>query len=226
MINTETINPSLSQKEAVQKINERIRSDQFRPSYDGEVLERPMSSSEEFVLKQGGSVFNYYAGYYSNVTMVILLLSYSIGSSTPIPSLWEYVFLSLSGVFGWTFVEYWFHRFPYHHGHNKFVMGHLMHHEAPKARIGIPYYITAVGYLSLYYLLSMFIDPARLAVFMAFFAIGYIAYCGIHHGTHHWAFKNRLFKLMKAHHIVHHHHPDKNFAITFPPWDLVFRTKA
>jgi len=220
-----TPTPSFTQKEAVQNLNERIRGDKFRPSYEGHTLDRPMSASEKLVWEKGGSPFNYYAGYYSNSAMVLFLLSCAFLSGNQAPSLISSLLMATSGLFGWTFIEYWFHRFPYHHGHNKFVMGHLMHHEAPRALIGIPYYITAVSYIAIYYLLSLLLDPAKLAVFMAFFWLGYIGYCGIHHGIHHWAQKNRLYKIMKAHHIVHHNHPDKNFSITFPPWDFIFRTK-
>lgn len=185
-----------------------------------------MTREEEAIWRSQSSTFNYYAGYYSNGSMMICLLSFALGSArAPVPTLAQWLGYAISGVAVWTMMEYWFHRLPYHHGPKVIVMGHTMHHETPRALLGMPYYVTAMWYMPLYLGLSYVFNPAKLAIFMAFFGLGYIGYCGVHHGTHHWRFKNRLFKWWKTHHTLHHHHPEKNFAITMPLWDSVFGTK-
>jgi len=212
-------------KKAVAAVNERIRDGNFVASHEGTRPDREMTPEEHFVWEKGSSVFNYYVGYVSNSSMVLFLLVQSYVTAHYPPSLLTFVVMAFAGLFTWTLGEYLLHRIPYHVGHHALVMGHLIHHEAPRALIGIPYYLTAFAYVSLYFLLTLILDPGKLGVFMAFFAVGYIGYCAIHHGIHHWAFKNLLYKKMKTHHLLHHKHPNKNFSITFPPWDYVFRTQ-
>ena len=195
------------------------------PSDDAQKPERPMTQEEEFVWEKTSSVFNYWAGYFSNTAIVLFLFSRAFVSGNTTPPVLTIISVFVLGLLGWTLIEYWLHRTLYHIGETKFVIGHLMHHEAPKALLGVPYYVTAVVYIPLYYGLTFFFDPAILGIAMSAIWLGYIGYCAVHHGTHHWKFKNKLFKYYKAHHIQHHHCDNRNFGITLPLWDYVFFTK-
>jgi 4-hydroxysphinganine ceramide fatty acyl 2-hydroxylase len=34
-----------------------------------------------------------------------------------------------------------------------------------------------------------------------------------------------LWNTEAAHHLIHHHHPDANFGVTTPLWDIVLGTR-
>jgi len=55
---------------------------------------------------------------------------------------------------------------------------------------------------------------------------GYVAYDLVHYACHQWPMKGRLARMLKTHHMRHHHlHEDGNYAITGMMWDRLFRTR-
>jgi len=169
------------------------------------------------------SKFNYYAGYVTSSSINLWLLSRALVNDISLP---RFAVLALSGYFLWTLVEYWFHRYMYHHGPKLMKLGHQMHHDAPRAFLGLPYYYHGAVYVIVYLIFSHIFSPASVGTFMGFFGIGHLSYNATHHATHHWNFKNPLFKKIKAHHLTHHHRDGINFGITCPYWDTVFGTRA
>jgi sterol desaturase/sphingolipid hydroxylase (fatty acid hydroxylase superfamily) len=190
----------------------------------------PLTSDvEQFVWKKASSVFNYYAGYPSNLLIVTGLyvrgFTYAPAHGVSLTG-WAIALWSAMGLFLWTFLEYLLHRFAYHKGPGVFVMGHAMHHEKPRALLGVPYYVTAVIWISLYFALSFFFHPGVVAIAMGACWLGYILYCVAHHAAHHWVPKNAHLKRLRTHHLLHHHHEDKNFGMMTTFWDKVFGTSV
>jgi hypothetical protein len=68
------------------------------------------------------------------------------------------------------------------------------------------------------------LNPASVGVVMASCWTGYVFYCLIHHGSHHWNFRNRWLRRMRRHHLIHHAHPHTNWGFTTSLWDHVFGT--
>ena len=177
-----------------------------------------------FIKKMTTSHFNYYFGYISNISIVIWLCSHAFESGNSLLEWYEWIYIPSIGLFLWTLVEYLMHKFPYHVWTSAFQEGHLMHHERPYDLMGIPWYITLVIVVGVYFGLAQFLNPAYLSLYMASIWFGYIGYCITHHAIHHWKFNNKLFKKLKRHHYIHHARHDKNIVMVTPFWDIVFGT--
>ena len=104
--------------------------------------------------------------------------------------------------------------------------GHVLHHNEPMALLGVPWWLTAVIVVAVFYGLARVLNPAATGVVMAFTWLGYIGYCAMHHMIHHARWNNRLFLDLRRHHLLHHAKNDVNWGITTDLWDRVFRTKV
>jgi sterol desaturase/sphingolipid hydroxylase (fatty acid hydroxylase superfamily) len=177
-----------------------------------------------FLKKMTTSHFNYYFGYVSNISLVIWLSSHAFEGGQSLLAWYEWIYISALGLFLWTLVEYLMHKFPYHVWKSAFEKGHRLHHERPYDLMGVPWYITLVIVVGIYFGLSQFVNPARLSLSMAAIWLGYIGYCVTHHAIHHWKLDNKLFKKLKKHHYIHHARHDKNIGMVTTFWDVVFGT--
>jgi len=177
-------------------------------------------ASPEFIKRISSSKFNYWAGYVANLLLVLWLAAF--GSSLN----WKmWLSCAVGGFVLWTFSEYWLHRSVYHEIESPLATGHGLHHDEPKALMGVPWYLTTIVLIGVYYGFAAIFDPAKTGVVMAFTWLGYIGYCFVHHSIHHFNFQNPYFRRLLKHHLVHHVHPDLNWGITTDVWDYVFRTK-
>ena len=175
-----------------------------------------------FIKKMSSSHFNYWFGYVSNLTLVVWLSLQGFQNGQSVLTWYEWIYIPALGLFVWTFLEYFLHKYAYHVWKSPFEKGHGLHHEAPYDLMGVPWYLTAVVIVLTYYGLSYLVNPAYLGVIMAFVWLGYIGYCIVHHAIHHWNFNSSLFKKLKRHHYLHHAKDDKNIGITTTFWDHVF----
>lgn len=185
--------------------------------------------SPEFIKRISSSKFNYWAGYAANLILVGWLaaqaLVWNAGQVESLLSTKQWVICTVGGLGFWTLAEYWLHRTVYHEVESPLRIGHELHHDQPKALMGVPWYITTIVLVGLYYCLAALLDPAKTGVVMAFAWLGYIGYCFVHHSIHHFQFKNPYFRHVLKHHLVHHVHPELNLGITTDIWDHVFGTK-
>jgi sterol desaturase/sphingolipid hydroxylase (fatty acid hydroxylase superfamily) len=184
----------------------------------------------ELIRKLGSSTFNYWFGYVANVALVIWLVSHAFIRSwrhghehaqlTPL----AFGAFAVTGLVAWTLAEFLLHRYVYHLWTSFLTEGHALHHEKPRALIGVPWYLTTIAVILLFELLAVPLRPASTGVVMGFAWLGYILYCVAHHGSHHWSYKNAWLRRMKRHHLLHHGHPDYNWGFTTTIWDHVFGT--
>lgn len=185
-------------------------------------------ASPEFIKRISSSKFNYWAGYVANLALVAWLCGQALSWDGAIHSrlsLVQWIVCSVAGLVLWTFSEYWLHRSIYHEIESPLQVGHDLHHDEPKALMGVPWYLTTVALVGLYYALASVFDPAKTGVVMGLTWLGYIGYCFVHHSIHHFHFKNPYFRHVLKHHLVHHVHPNLNWGITTDVWDRVFGTK-
>lgn len=142
--------------------------------------------------------------------------------------------LVLGGIFVWTLTEYVLHRYIFHWykdtpwGRRVHFLLHGVHHDYPNDgdRLVMPL-LTSVPLAVIFYTLFYFaFGGMRYAEpFYAGFAIGYLAYDGTHYAVHHFKQTSRIGKLIKRHHMLHHHADhDGGFGVSSPLWDYVFGT--
>ncbi|MDF1672280.1 MAG: sterol desaturase family protein [Vicingaceae bacterium] len=177
-----------------------------------------------FLKKITTSHFNYWFGYVSNLSIVVFLCTRAFSGFTSLLTWFEWLYIPVAGLLLWTLVEYVMHKYAYHVIKGPAERGHMMHHDRPYDLMGVPWYVTLIIYVGVYYGLSYLLSPPHLAVYMAFIWLGYIGYCIVHHAIHHWKFNNKLFKKLKRHHYIHHARDNKNIGIVTTLWDHIFGT--
>ena len=136
---------------------------------------------------------------------------------------------SLSLVIGaalWTLIEYLIHRFAYHHAPVLAPL-HDAHHQAPRAFVGVPSFLSSGLILVVCYVPLCGVTPVFAAGFTSGVMLGYAAYMFVHHATHHfniqpggWLYEARL------RHMTHHYREGVNYGVSTGFWDRVFGTLA
>jgi sterol desaturase/sphingolipid hydroxylase (fatty acid hydroxylase superfamily) len=129
------------------------------------------------------------------------------------------------GLFAFSFVEYFFHRWMFHTRIPLFAQGHNLHHERPLGYDSLPFFLPAAILLAL---TGVFVAvmPTGFALLLASaITFGYILYGLAHFIIHHVRFKHPLLRRWAAAHHVHHYHPDSNFGVTTPLWDVLLGTR-
>ncbi|GLU52180.1 sterol desaturase family protein [Dyadobacter frigoris] len=139
----------------------------------------------------------------------------------------------LLGLFVWSLTEYVLHRFIFHLEPKKgnktlerihFVF-HGVHHDYPSDahRLVMPPSVSIPLAAAFYYLFSLFLRTGPLAAFFSAFMTGYLFYDMTHYALHHANFKNKFWKKLKKHHMLHHYDDaSKGYGVSSPLWDKVF----
>ena len=139
-----------------------------------------------------------------------------------------------AGLFTWTLAEYVLHRWIFHWvnatswGKRVHFMLHGVHHDFPadKDRLVMPL-LTSVPLAVIFYSIFWVAlgGVVHADAFFAGFAMGYLCYDGTHYAVHHFKQTSRIGRLVKRHHMLHHHADhDGGFGVSSPLWDFVFRT--
>jgi sterol desaturase/sphingolipid hydroxylase (fatty acid hydroxylase superfamily) len=129
------------------------------------------------------------------------------------------------GLFAFSFVEYFFHRWMFHTRIPLFEQGHRMHHEHPLGYDSLPFFLPGVVLLSLTGLCVLIMPTGFAMLMMGAVTFGYIAYGLSHFTIHHVRFKHPLLRRWAGAHHVHHYHPRSNFGVTTPLWDVLLGTR-
>ncbi len=146
---------------------------------------------------------------------------------------WGIALLFLGGVLAWTFAEYVLHRWVFHWiedtpaGRRIHFLLHGVHHDFPNDRDRL---VMPLGFsiplAIIFYSLYVGVFGARMGEpFFAGFVLGYLMYDGSHYAIHHFRMHSFFGRLIKKHHMLHHHADhDGGFGVSSPLWDHVFRT--
>jgi sterol desaturase/sphingolipid hydroxylase (fatty acid hydroxylase superfamily) len=137
------------------------------------------------------------------------------------------------GMFSWTLLEYFLHRFVFHYEPNPeselqreaMFLIHGIHHDYPwdRDRLVMPPTVTAIIAVAVWFLFK-FLGAAEHA-WMGGIVAGYVWYDLTHYYLHHAAPTTSFGKWLRRYHLVHHFQtPEVRYGITSPLWDLVFRT--
>lgn len=131
----------------------------------------------------------------------------------------------VSGVLLFSLIEYCFHRWLFHGAEQVMQQGHQKHHEDPLGFDALPFFLPPVGMLLLAGLFDLAMPTSYALVLAGALALGYAGYGLSHFVIHNTRFRNPLSRRWAAMHHIHHHHPDTNFGVTTPLWDIVLGTR-
>lgn len=164
-----------------------------------------MSASNKWVM----SGTAYYLDFFT--APLFILLAFCIGNFQPAQMFF--------GLLTWSLLEYAVHRFLFH---SLYRREHWTHHIDVLAYIGISGWKTSSIYAGLLLLASF----TGLTSAFAGLVVGYFSYISLHYVIHrpgHWA--HRFIPGLVANHDLHHRKGiEKNFGVSSPLWDFVFRT--
>jgi sterol desaturase/sphingolipid hydroxylase (fatty acid hydroxylase superfamily) len=131
----------------------------------------------------------------------------------------------LTGLFLFSFVEYAFHRWLFHGAVALTERGHRKHHEQPLAHDSLPFFLSPLLILTLTGLLATVMSATLALLLSGGLAAGYAAY-GLSHLLIHKRRFHRVFaRRWSASHHIHHVHPESNFGVTSPLWDVLLGTR-
>ena len=142
------------------------------------------------------------------------------------------IVLALFGVATWTLVEYLLHRFVFHFvprsrlGVALAYLAHGVHHAYPRDpdRLVLPLVVSVPVGTALFVVGSLAFGRYAWP-FLGGFALGYLAYDLIHHHVHRHDPARGAFRWLRRYHLRHHYAaPDRQFGVSTPVWDYVFRT--
>lgn len=146
---------------------------------------------------------------------------------------WGIAGVFLSGAAAWTLAEYVLHRWVFHwyedspRGRRLHFLLHGVHHDFPndKDRLVMPLGFSLPLGIVFYVLYQWVLGVRTGEPFYAGFVLGYLIYDGSHYAIHHFAMRTRLLRMVKKHHMAHHHADhDGGFGVSSPLWDAIFRT--
>lgn len=131
----------------------------------------------------------------------------------------------VGGLLFFSLIEYCFHRWLFHGPDQAMQRGHLQHHVDPHGIGTLPFFLPPVFLLVLVALSSKVLPFGYALITVGGIAGGYFAYGQCHDWIHRTRFQLPLMRRWAASHHVHHHHPDSNFGVTSPLWDLILGTR-
>ena len=131
----------------------------------------------------------------------------------------------MAGLLIFSFIEYASHRWVFHGTASAMQRGHHQHHVDPLGYDSLPFFVAPLLMLAATWLLSMLLPTTVALLLMGALACGYAIYGLAHLGIHHLRFSRPLAHRWAALHHIHHAHPDRNFGVTTPLWDVLLHTR-
>ncbi|MFY8161811.1 MAG: sterol desaturase family protein [Candidatus Kapaibacteriota bacterium] len=196
-----------------------------------------VSTSPESVKIFNNQLFEYFSknSWYIPVVTYIPIISYfSFLAFSNNISVTYYILSIILGLFVWSFVEYFLHRFVFHYqpkseiGKKIHWTFHGVHHDFPQdaKRLVMPPGVSLPLATLFFLFFRLFIPTPFLYSFFGFFLLGYLVYDISHYAFHHFGIKNKFFLKLKSHHMKHHYKDDEQgFGVSSDFWDLIFKTK-
>lgn len=166
---------------------------------------------------------NYWLGFIFDGAVCLALLAFGITRAGIDPLTAVAVFLA--GLFLFSFIEYFFHRWLFHLWVPVMIRGHKMHHDNPLGYDALPFFVASLVYLGVALVFGLFMPLGYASVLASAVALGYITYGLTHFSVHHFRFRSLLAKKLVAYHQIHHYHPEYNFGVTSPLWDIILGTR-
>ena len=133
----------------------------------------------------------------------------------------EIMGFTLTGLLGWTAVEYVLHRFVLHRM-KPFHRWHLEHHQRPAALICTPTILSSALIAILVFIpMLLLADFWRACGLTLGLLIGYLGYAITHHAIHHWHSNSAWLEERKRCHTLHHIGEPGYYGVTTRFWDRI-----
>jgi sterol desaturase/sphingolipid hydroxylase (fatty acid hydroxylase superfamily) len=191
-------------------------------------MQRPMKrnlvrAGVDSIVRMSSTPTNYWVEVGVDLTLCLLLVAegWRLHTGGPLSA----VLAVALGLFAFSFVEYFFHRWMFHTRIPLFAQGHRMHHERPLGYDSLPFFLPGAVLLVLTGLVVLILPTGFALLMMGSVTLGYIAYGLSHFTIHHVRFKHPVLRRWAGAHHVHHYHPDSNFGVTTPLWDVLLGTR-
>lgn len=191
--------------------------------YEARMNELSLNAPLQSLARLSRSRFNCYAGLISDTLVAVALIA---------SGLWRndlhfatMLMLVACGLLIFSLMEYGVHRWLFHGPLSLFEEGHRRHHEEPQGYDALPFFVPPLLYLILAALLSYSMPASAALLLGGSVATGYAAYGLSHWIMHNFRFRSPILRNWAAAHHVHHFHPERNFGVTSPLWDLLLRTQ-
>jgi sterol desaturase/sphingolipid hydroxylase (fatty acid hydroxylase superfamily) len=175
-------------------------------------------------------VFNPHIVFYVYTPVAVALLAYSfLGTSL----VWWEILLGIGASMAfWTVFEYSMHRYAFHwepqapFWKKMTYTAHHGHHEYPNDNrlMLVSPFISLAAFVIIWGLVYL-VAGHYAHPFMGGVATCYMFYDWLHYASHNYNFDNRIFQILKAHHMRHHYEDnEKNYGFTTVTWDYILRT--
>jgi sterol desaturase/sphingolipid hydroxylase (fatty acid hydroxylase superfamily) len=135
------------------------------------------------------------------------------------------------GAIVWTLAEYIIHRYAFHFvpgtrwGVALAYLSHGVHHAFPRDphRLVLPLVVSLP--IAALLLGVALLTSASAFPLLAGFTLGYLGYDLVHYRIHTYEARSGAFKWLRLYHFQHHFAvPDRQFGVSTPIWDYIFRT--
>jgi sterol desaturase/sphingolipid hydroxylase (fatty acid hydroxylase superfamily) len=189
----------------------------------GQAIGRLFDVALGCVLKMSRTPANYWGEFVLDIPVGILFIFEGLRYHTIHPI--SVFFTILIGLFLFSFLEYFFHRWLFHGSVRIMVQGHRAHHENPLGYDALPFFLPALLLMGLLGVFVLMIPASYAFLLAGAIALGYVTYGLSHFTIHHTRFRRRMARRWAANHHIHHYHPDTNFGVTTPLWDIVLTTR-
>ena len=176
-----------------------------------------------FILRMSRTPANYWAEFGLDIPLGVALIVAGLRRHDLRPG--EAFLTVLLGLFIFSYLEYAIHRWLFHGSIQIFVQGHRKHHENPLGYDALPFFLPSLLILAMTGVFALLMNTSYAFLLSGVMAFGYVTYGLGHFAIHHTRFHQPLARRWAANHLVHHYHPENNFGVTTPLWDLWLGTR-
>jgi len=188
----------------------------------GYPLERLSNGALDALVRMSRTRANYWLEFILDGALGVIFLRDGLrGHITPVAA----VLLIFLGLFVFSFMEYCVHRWAYHGRSRILAQGHAAHHGDPAGYDSLPFFLPALVLSVLTGVGALLMPVGDILLLASGMAFGYVAYGLSHFMIHHKRFRHSLTRKWAAFHRIHHYHPDRNFGVTTPLWDIILGTR-
>lgn len=189
----------------------------------GKTIRDMIRAVPDSILRMSRSPVNYWAEFALDIPLGVGLIFAGLRQQD-IHSL-EVFLTILIGLFFFSYFEYSVHRWLFHGSVQIIVQGHRLHHKNPQGYDALPFFLPALVILGLTGIFVLLVPRSYAFMLSGIMALGYVTYGLSHFAIHHVRFHQTAARRWTATHLIHHYHPESNFGVTTPLWDILLGTR-
>jgi sterol desaturase/sphingolipid hydroxylase (fatty acid hydroxylase superfamily) len=182
-----------------------------------------ISAVPDSLLRMSRTKVNYWAEFFLDIPLGVVLTFQGLRHHNI--HAFKVLLTFLMGLFFFSFFEYAVHRWLFHGSIKIIEQGHRGHHENPKGYDALPFFLPSLVILTLTGVFVLLMPTGYAFMLSGVMAFSYVTYGLGHFIIHHTRFHQPLARRWAAHHLIHHYHPETNFGVTTPVWDILFGTR-